>query len=277
MAKKSKRPKSRVSKMSEIAHRNLHASARSKRAISEHAQKPKVFDKTLSGKKGKRKETKNIKIAASVAAAALVLIIAVVLSYSSLSKYSFEKGLNEMIKIDAGYGTSIYTEGLDVENKYILNNSLYFPLDWNKTLIDASNVDPMTADLNKLKSKIEKTERTADTEALLLLVEARKMMLESERLFQLGEAIGDIGSTKKGFSCKDKQYILDASGLLNSSAVIGQEATDILDDILNDYPQTREFLAEESRLKFFDSPFWPIKKEAANNKGVIEHFCPDKK
>src|SRR3989338_1881173 len=31
--------------MSEIATRNLHASARSKRAISEHAQKPQVFDK----------------------------------------------------------------------------------------------------------------------------------------------------------------------------------------------------------------------------------------
>ena len=240
-------------------------------------QKPKVFDKSSAKKKGKREGIKNIQTAAFIAIAALVLIIAVVLSYQNLSKYSFKEGLNEIREIDIKYGTSIYTEGLDIENKYILNNSLYFPLDWNKTLIDVNNVDPMTADLNKLKSKIEKTGRTADTEALLLLVEARKMMLESERLFQLGEAIGDIGSTRKGFSCKDKQYILDASGLLNSSAVIGQEATDILDDILNDYPQTREFLAEESRLKFFDSPFWPIKKEAANNKGVIEHFCPDKK
>ena len=241
--------------------------------------KPKVSKKTLSGKKGKKEgiKNKNIRIAASVAALALVLIIAVVMFYPNLSKYSFKEGLNEIREIDIKYGTSIYTEGLDIENKYILNNSLYFPLDWNKTLIDVNNVDSMTADLNKLKTKIEKMGRTADTEALLLLVEARKMMLESERLFQLGEAIGDIGSTKKGFSCKDTQYILDASGLLNSSAVIGQEATDILDAILNDYPQTREFLAEESRLKFFDSPFWPIKKEAANNKGVIEHFCPDKK
>ncbi len=240
--------------------------------------KPKVSKKLSAVKKGKKErvKNKNIRIAASAAIAALAVIIAVALFYPNLSKYSFKEGLDEIKDIDAKYGASIYTEGLDVENKYILNNTLYFPLDWGKTLIAVNNVDPMTDELNSLKNKIEKMEKTDDTKALLVLIEARKMMIESERLFQLGEAIGDIGSTRKGFSCKDKLYILDASNLINSSAVIGQEATDILDDMLNDYPQTREFFTEESRLKFFDSPFWPIKKEATMNRGVIEHFCPDK-
>lgn len=206
----------------------------------------------------------------------VLLLITVFISgcggITGFASYSFEKGFNEMIKIDNRYNTSFYTEALDVENKF--SDGWLFPFDWDRTLIDINNVDSMISDLSKLRTKIESMEKTKDTEALLLVIDARIKMLESERLYQIGQTIGDKGDAYGGFRCKEKPYVLNLFYYFNESSMIGQESTDIFDKLLTDYPQTRGFLSEENRPKFYDSPFWPIRRYAIYNKAIVEQLCP---
>jgi len=206
----------------------------------------------------------------------VLLLITVFISgcggITGFASYSFKKGFNEMIKIDNVYNTSFYTEALDVENKFS-DGELYF-FDWDRTITNIDNIDSMIDDLNKLRTKVESMKKIKDTEALLLVIDARIKMLESERLYQLGQAIGDKGDAYYGFACKDKLYVLNLSDYFNKSAIIGQESTSIFDKLLTHYPQTREFLSKENRPKFYDSPFWLITQYAINNKAIVEQSCP---
>lgn len=176
-----------------------------------------------------------------------------------------------MLTLDKKYNASFYTEALDVENRF--SDYKIYDFDWDRAIVSIEKVDMMIVDLKKMEEKVKAMEETEDTKLVVMLLNSRIKMLESEKLYQLGLKIGEKGDTYGGFKCGDKPYILNLSRLFNESSVIGQEVVGIWDNLLTNYPKTRLFLTKDKRPKFYDSPFWPIIKYSTRNMGIVNNLC----
>ncbi len=199
-----------------------------------------------------------------------LIFLIVVLIAAGCQSYQFKDAFAEMKQLDAKYNASFYTEALDVEN--VFSDVRIYDFDWERTIINPEVVDLYVADLNLVKEKVQNSD-TKDKEAIVKFIEGRKLMLESERLYLAGLAIGERGSALDSFSCKDEPYIMNRSDYYNQSSIVGQNATALFDNILTHNPSTREFLTDKNRPKFYDSPFWPIRKFAINNKAAVSQLC----
>lgn len=186
---------------------------------------------------------------------------------------SFEKELRNVLDIDKKYGASFYTEALDVENRFSDYRIYYF--DWNRTIVKSENIPLMIEELEKMRDDYYKKGMTEDNKAILLFIKGRIKMLESQKMYLTGLSFGSKGDTYDGFRCSEKPFILNTSYHFNESVEIGQEATSIFDKILTYFPQTREFLSKDNRPKFYDSPFWPIRKYSISNKAITEQLCKE--
>ena len=184
---------------------------------------------------------------------------------------SFEKEFRKVLELDKKYNASFYTEALDVENRF--SDHKIYDFDWNRTIVDIEKIPLMVKELEEMREYYNKKEMTEDNKAIVLFIEARIKMLESEMMYRIGKSFGSEGDTYDGFWCNERPFILNSSYHFNESVRIGQEATSILDKILTQSPQTRGFLSREKRPKFYDSPFWPIKKYSVWNKATVEQLC----
>ena len=201
----------------------------------------------------------------------LLMFLLLIVAGCSVQKSTFEKELKKVLELDSKYNASFYTEALDKENWF--SDYKIYDFDWNRTTVNINDVPWMVEELEKMREEYYKKEMTDDNKAILLLIKARIKMLESQRMYLLGKALGTKGDTYDGFRCSEKPFILNASHYFNESTRIGQEATGILDDLLTYFPQTRMFLSESERPKFYDSPFWPIGKYAMWNKATVQQLC----
>ncbi|MDP7323815.1 MAG: hypothetical protein QF632_03580 [Candidatus Woesearchaeota archaeon] len=185
--------------------------------------------------------------------------------------YTFEKGFNEMLGLDEKYGADFYNEALDVENRF--SDGWTYDYDWERTLVSLDDIESMIEELKVLEEKVAGMEETEDIGLVLRLLDTRVKMLESERLYQEGLKVGSRGDTDDGFKCGDMPFIRSLTGLWNESSIVGQEATKEWDDFLTHHSQTRPFLSSDKRPKFYDSPFWPIRRFSGWNIGRVERFC----
>lgn len=200
----------------------------------------------------------------------IILLIAVIFALGCQNSYSFGDALGEIRVMDKKYNSSFYTEALDVEN--IFSDKRIYDFDWNRTIIRIDFVEPYKTELEALRERVKKAE-SKDNASINLLIDARIKMLESQRLYEQGHDLWETGNAEKGFSCKSKYDIMNLSNYYNESSIIGQDATSIFDDLLTNFIVSREFLTGKSRPKFYDSPFWPIRKFSINNKGYYEQLC----
>ena len=184
--------------------------------------------------------------------------------------YGFRDAFAEASVLDEKYNTSIYTEALDVEN--VFSDNRIYSFDRERTLIKPDFIDNYIDDLVALRNKISGMGAT-DREAMLIFIDARIHMLEAEKLYQEGLLLSETGNAYEAFSCKNKQDVFNLTYYYNESSLIGQNATALFDKILTHYPSTREFISESKRPKFYDSPFWPIRRFAINNKYYAETLC----
>ena len=126
-----------------------------------------------------------------------------------------------------------------------------------------------------MRNDYYKKEMTEDNKAIILFIKARIAMLESQRMYLLGLSFGTEGDTYDGFRCSERPYVLNMSYYFNESVNLGEETTEIFDKLLTHFPQTREFLSNDKRPKFYDSPFWPIKKHSIWNRRTVEQLCKE--
>jgi len=187
------------------------------------------------------------------------------------NKNSFEREFKKVLAIDKKYDASFYTEALDVENRF--SDVRIYDFDWDRTIVRIENIPLMIEELDKMRDVYYKKEMTEDNKAIILFIKARIKMLESQRMYLLGISFGSDGDTYDGFRCSERPYILNMSYYFNESATICQEATGIFDKLLTYFPQTREFFTNDNRPKFYDSPFWPIKKHSISNRATVEQLC----
>ncbi len=201
---------------------------------------------------------------------AILLLVGCENKPNPLVSYEFKDAFNDVLELDKKYNTSFYTEALDVENVFSDLRIYYF--DWNRTIIREDFIDSYQRDLAVLEKKYAEA-NSSDVAAILIFFDARGQMIEAERLYLNGLAIKDRGNAFDGFSCKDMPHVVNLTYFYNQSSLVGQNAASFFDDLLTGYPQTRSFLSNEKRPKFYDSPFWPIRKFSINNLNTIEKVC----
>jgi hypothetical protein len=165
-----------------------------------------------------------------------VVLAAILLSGCTTGSYTFEKGLKEIEAIDARHDTSMYEEQLD---RVMLN-------DWD--------VEEMLSDLEAMENKLNNMEKTEDIEALLLLIDFRKRMLESEMDMIKVRHIGAKGDIRDSFMCKEREYILNASLLMKSALQKGANALITFDKVTglavaSDYINRNSIKFDESAVK----------------------------
>ena len=186
------------------------------------------------------------------------------------NNYLFKDAFNEILEMDKKYNTSFYTEALDVENAFSDTKIYYF--DWNRTIISEEHIGSYITGLENLERKYAEAD-SPDIIPISIIIDAREQMLEAERLYRQGLAIIERGNAMAGFSCKDAPYITDLSYYYNQSSLVGQNVSFLLDGLLTNYFVSREFLTGLKRPKFYDSPFWPIRKFAIKNLLTAEQLC----
>ena len=158
-----------------------------------------------------------------------VLLLLALVGCANQMNY-FEKEFKKIIELDKKYNTSFYTEALDVENRF--SDHKIYDFDWNRTIISIGNIPLMVEELEKMREEYSKGEMTDDNKAIILFIEARVGMLESEKMYLIGSSFGSKGDSYDGFGCGERPYILNTSYHFNESVRIGQEASAIIDSIL---------------------------------------------
>ncbi len=213
-----------------------------------------------------KKITKKIGPKKLLLIAIVILLLAVLLTFltQNQEKYTFEKGFNEIKQLDEKYNTDFKKE------------------DVNGTIINYKNIDPYLEDLKNLREKVEKSldENPTDEEkAFITLIDARTLMLLSQKNYHQASIYGDRGlvTDEKGFSCSESGYIINTAYYYNLSWASGVQAYLALDqllDIYRDVPKVWELVGiNDEKPAFFYAPIGELKIEMRNNLFALENFC----
>lgn len=199
-----------------------------------------------------------------IGTAIILVLLFLILKPAPIRDFTFEEGFNEIVKLDEKYNTSFRTENLPDE------------------LIDYKNVDPFIGDLTKLREEVALSadeNPTKEKEALLLFIDARTLMILSEKSYATVEIMGPIGlaTGEDGFSCMEAGYLINGAYYLNKSYGAGIEAYLKLDSLLGNNQYTPNVWSlvgvNNEKPKFFYSKLGEIKNKVAKNIIALEEFC----
>jgi hypothetical protein len=195
---------------------------------------------------------------------AIIGILFLLVLTQTTKEFTFEEGFNEITKLDEKYETSFKTEKLPTD------------------LINYKNVDPYVKDLGELREEvansIDKT-YSKEKEALLLFIDARALMLLSQKSYTMAETLGPRGLAEgeQGFSCLDAGYLINGAYYINKSYSAGLEAYLLLDRLLGNNQNTSnvwELIGiDEEKPNFFYSNLGGMKITVERNIIALEDYC----
>jgi len=195
----------------------------------------------------------------------IILIVLIIISIPK-NNYTFESGFNEIQKLDVKYSTNFKLEDLSK----------------NGQRIPFENIDLYLNDLKDLRKDVYysvKDYPTDDESALLLFIDARTLMLLSEKDYLIGETYGAKGLTsdKSGFSCSEAGYIINAGYYYNLSYSAGLQAYLKLDDLLGNYRDVQSIWSlvgiGKEKPNFMSSSLGDVKLETEKNMVALTKFC----
>ncbi len=190
------------------------------------------------------------------------MIILVIISIPN--GFTFTSGFNKIKEMDEKYNTDFKAEKL------------------GGTIISYENIAPYLEDLKKLREKVYFSidELPTDEEsALLLLIDARTLMLFSEKNYILTQGYKEKGlaSDKEGFTCSEAGYLINTAYYYNLSYSAGLEAYFKFDDLLNNYREIPEVWSlvgiNEEKPKFLNFALGNLKLEVEKNMIALTEFC----
>ena len=164
----------------------------------------------------------------------------------------------------------------DLDKKF---NASFKQEQLNTSMVAVEKSDVLIKELEAFEKNLKKKAPSKDQEALLFFINIRKDMLLSQKYYQLGEKIGDIGLVKdeKGFSCSEIKYLLDAAHYFNLSFVHGYNAVSHLDDLLYQYrdvSQLQDLVGlNQNKTAFYKSPLDHAKNVDRDNTLALEKNC----
>lgn len=143
-------------------------------------------------------------------------------------------------------------------------------------LLDTPNsreaIASMQGDLAALERKIGKNDQTSP---VLLLIDFRQRLLESDDLLIEGFKWGEASTTEPGFGCrKGSGRILNSSALRNESAEKGYEAVELLDTFIDVYPErAAEIGVGQKDVLTLNANYQVIREQAQKDHDFVTGFC----
>lgn len=208
---------------------------------------------------------KRIKSKAGIITAIAILVILVLLIVSNKKTYTFEDTFKEIKKLDEKYNTNFKEESVP-----------------QNIPINFKDIDSYLEELKSLREKIFSSIEDNPTEeerASLIFIDARTLMLLSEKSYILGNIIGPIGlsTDAEGFKCSDSGHLINTAYYFNLSYNSGLEAFNNLEIILDKYrnvPEVWNLIGiNEDKPTFLKSYLGKLKTDFTSNIKALEEFC----
>ena len=184
----------------------------------------------------------------------IIFVFLIVLSVVLVSCGSkdFDYALKQMNNQDKVYGTSPFN-----------------------TPAGLVNITTLQTNLNNLKT----LELESGSEPFNLLMDFRIQELEANKFF-MGDFLkyGSRGSTKKGFGCKGRPYVVNSTLLRNISALEGFKSVDIMFDMANRFPEeSKKANITILNAVLLNKTYETVFNEARRDRKIIDNFCPQER
>ncbi len=181
---------------------------------------------------------------------AAVLFLALFLASCQTDRItSYEQGVSQMESLQDKYGAT-----------------------FEKSPPTPQAISSLSSELSSLRLKVTEN---LDTEPLLLLIDYRMNLLESDRLLLEGFKWGAASTTEPGFGCKrGSERILNSSQLRNSSANAGHASLASLQQFVNAYPdQSKALNLSQRTILTLTTTFAIVQNQAEKDHRIIMNFC----
>jgi len=172
------------------------------------------------------------------------------------TEYTFNNTFEDIEKLNKEYVTEWKKEKL---GKYMVNINL---------------IDPYIEELQTMKQWMAAAETD---EKALLFVEARMVMLQSQKEFQNALALGAQGAVNEGSTCDNLDILKQATKNYNASLQLGHEFSKKIDKILrlavtDGQKEIQDMIGINTKKpRFYLSPFGEIYKLTTSNTIFIEN------
>ncbi len=178
----------------------------------------------------------------------LISILILVFTLSCDVPKDFDYGIKKINETNNKYGVTLETYPKEIEQLNLLFNDL---------------------------TELKKINLTKDKEPFNYLIDYRIKNIEAEKLYIASQKYGIIGTTKDGFGCKSRPFIIESAQLRNLSALNGFEAIQLLQKFIDEYPsQAKTAGFSQKNVLFGNATFSVILKDAIKDNKVINNFCP---
>ncbi|MEK6983089.1 MAG: hypothetical protein AABX33_00820 [Nanoarchaeota archaeon] len=177
----------------------------------------------------------------------ILLIVTLIIIAGCAQSKNFSYGIQEINKLNSKYGTTMET----------------YP----------KNIREINLMLNEFK-ELKKLELENGKEPFNYVIDYKILNLESENLYIESQKYGSAATTKKGFGCKSRPFILESVALRNQSAKKGFEAVDLLREFNRKYPKEADSVGlSEKAAMFLNATFYIIDNDAIKDSNTINRFC----
>lgn len=144
--------------------------------------------------------------------------------------------------------------------------------------VRANAADDYMSDLDALTKKIGSNTVPEQNKSIQYFLSARKKMIASEKAFQQAMSYGLHGVFTKEMNCEDRDIIVTASKLYNTSNVNGWRAMADLDRALASYDNAREYIGvntptQKNRPAFYDNIFVDLGYLVNSNYERLNDYC----
>lgn len=142
--------------------------------------------------------------------------------------------------------------------------------------------DYYTGDEDKLDAignsyrELKDTKLNSDQDAFSGFMDYLILDLESKKNFVKSLRYGDVGTTKMGFACKSRPFILETAAFKNQSAIDGFNSMTKLKGFIDSYPKQAGMLnLSQKDIVFRNATYYQLAEDAEVDSGVINEFCPE--
>ena len=178
----------------------------------------------------------------------ILLLIGLLLIFGCVQQKDFRHGLGKISSLNSKYNTTIDT--------------------YPKSI---AQIDLMLDDYRQLKN----FQLDSGQESFAYIVDYRILNLEAEKLYIESQRYGSAGTTKDGFGCRSRPFIIESAGLRNKSSLKAFEAVTLVREFIGKHPEDAGLSGLSAKTALFlNATFYQISRDARSDSKVINNFCP---
>ncbi|MBI2147323.1 hypothetical protein HYU19_02480 [Candidatus Woesearchaeota archaeon] len=199
----------------------------------------------------------------------------------------------------SGKGDFSWNDVDSVEGVYheLVRQDQFYQVDYrverlDKTIVSNAIVDSMLSDLDVLLRKLDDkgipaeqlaqdvqreygTPDESEQDKMLLFVHTRRLMLESEKEWQMGYGYGNTGLVRDGFKCIEKDIVNASLSHFFTAAKLAGSAQYYLDILLSSVPQqTAELIGiNKNKIAWYTIPLQKIFSNIKYERSLLDKHC----